>query len=783
MTDAQPPVPSQLSSSTTHVVYAALRFLRVVRHRRTIVFTTLVVAGLLGSIYYATAKRLYQAKSSLLVFNNQPEPWKESITQDGHRQGMLPTYEELFYSTKVLNGAIALLSELPPAARIDLTPFPRNKWLDEIRDRLQANTIRATNIIEVSYVSGNPRTAEATVNAIVQSYSDYIEESHRSVVGEIATLLKVDLAKIDKRLKEKTEQLARAKLQAKDLGISNSDVVHPVVQKVDKTHADLVEVQQKRIQLQSSLYALQNAIQSGGNLQQHLLTLEPTVGREVILGALGLSTKDSEVVTHLERMLFDERAELERLTAFYLENHRDIQYLSSRVNRLRQEIANYSARRSPIAATDHGQQLGNLLLSLVTEDLQRTWAHEQALRLEFQRAESDALQLANQRYAIEILEKEEQRLRRLDESLQTQLDNIDIKTNQSDVRVAIVSEALADNLPVSPRLLWVVFICVVVGTGAGTGIIYVLDILDDRFRSPEELRDQLGAPVLAMIRQLPDTDHRGADALQVFTAPDSIESEAFRTLRTTVAFAGGETDCLAISSSEPGDGKTTVLANFGVACAQSARRTLLIDADMRRPGLSKLFEVRGHKGLGDLLRAEREVDVMAAELVAKTGVPEMDMIPAGTRPSDPTGLLSGSRFAELVAWAQANYSQVLIDTPPILAASDATVIGRVVDGLVLVVQPEKNHRRLVHRAAEEIHSADLSFVGVVANRVGEDSGGDYYGGGYGYGYGYGYGSGYGTEEHTVTAHDAAANEDAVGGRAPASDDETVPLRIRPRRAA
>ena len=95
-----------------------------------------------------------------------------------------------------------------------------------------------------------------------------------------------------------------------------------------------------------------------------------------------------------------------------------------------------------------------------------------------------------------------------------------------------------------------------------------------------------------MVRQLPAREENGVAALQVHTAPDSIESEAFRTLRTTVAFSGDELDCLAISSAEPGDGKTTVISNFGVATAQSARRTLLIDADMRRPGLSKLFDVR-----------------------------------------------------------------------------------------------------------------------------------------------------------------------------------------------
>ena len=376
------------------------------------------------------------------------------------------------------------------------------------------------------------------------------------------------------------------------------------------------------------------------------------------------------------------------------------------------------------------------MLQLVTEDLQQTWTQEQALRQEYQQAEQMALHWTDGKERIQVLERQEARIRALDTALRTRLANIDIKTDQADVRVAVVSEAFADSRPVSPKLLWVFFVCGVGGTFVGAGVVYVMDVLDDRFRSPEELREQLGALVLAMVRQLPAREEKGAASLQVHMAPDSIESEAFRTLRTTVAFSGEEMDCLAISSAEPGDGKTTVLSNFGVATAQSAKRTLLIDADMRRPGLSKLFGVRGKEGLGDLLSGETDLRSLVASLVVPTGVKNLDLMPAGMRPSDPTGLLSGPRFGELLSWVSANYDQVLIDTPPILAASDATIIGRVVDGLILVVQPEKNHRRLVHRAAEEIRSAKLNFVGIVANRVGQNDGNEYYASGYGYGYGY-----------------------------------------------
>jgi Mrp family chromosome partitioning ATPase len=120
----------------------------------------------------------------------------------------------------------------------------------------------------------------------------------------------------------------------------------------------------------------------------------------------------------------------------------------------------------------------------------------------------------------------------------------------------------------------------------------------------------------------------------------------------------------------------------------------------------------------------------------------MDVLPSGPRPHDPTGLLSRSRFSEFLNWAQDYYDQVLIDGTPILVASDAAIVGRVADGLVLVIQPEKNHRRAVLRAADEIHDANLNLIGLVINRISTDAR-QGYGSGYGYGYGYGYGEAYG----------------------------------------
>ena len=222
------------------------------------------------------------------------------------------------------------------------------------------------------------------------------------------------------------------------------------------------------------------------------------------------------------------------------------------------------------------------------------------------------------------------------------------------------------------------------------------------------------------------------------------ESEAFRTLRTTLAFSQENVGRITVTSSEPGDGKTTVLANLGVAYAQVGKRTLLIDGDLRRPGLTSRFGLRAQSGLSDILRSHESIGQMCLERIRPSGIDKLDVLPCGPRPSDPSELLSHERFSELLGWAETLYDQILVDSPPILAASDVAIMGRLVDGVIVVVQPHKNHRRRVLRAVENLVSLGVPVVGVVVNAVESETKAGYYGYGGDYGYGYGYGSGYGS---------------------------------------
>jgi capsular exopolysaccharide synthesis family protein len=235
----------------------------------------------------------------------------------------------------------------------------------------------------------------------------------------------------------------------------------------------------------------------------------------------------------------------------------------------------------------------------------------------------------------------------------------------------------------------------------------------------------------------------GLDALQMHVDPDAVESEAFRTLRTAIAFSRPETGRIVVSSTEPGDGKTTVLSNLAVAYARAGKRTLMIDADMRRPGLSRLLELRGEDGLTQVLQGTGNVAELAQRYTRNCGVEGLDVLPSGPRQINPAELLAGPRLAELLSWAESTYDQILIDAPPAGAAADASMIAANTDGLVLVVRPDKNRRQSVVRAIEGFRGIGIEPLGIVVNGLIADGDKGYYA--YAEGYNYGYGEEAGSE--------------------------------------
>jgi polysaccharide biosynthesis transport protein len=720
---------SELPASSD-VVIGLLHWLRIARYRRNTIIASLFITGTIGAIYYFLAPRYYQSTAKLLIIQRS----NDQLAMVGEQQTLdntMATHQELVTSPIVIQGA---LDQLLPEHRVDLQNTPPQFWNEAIAEHLSATTSRKTNFIQVSYRSLSPEAASGVVSAVVQSYLGFVESTHKGTAGEVLAGLTVELKEVQRNVAAKQAELQAYRERVGSLTVrSNDGIVHPTIQKALHLSEAHTAAQEDRLTLERQLQAIDQAIAAGADLQPLLSSLEETVGQQMMTSALGLTAEDLTLIKDQQQKLFDAQQELKSLTPFYGPAHPKIAEVNERIRSTEAFLANYRANAGGRMASFGSQELGPMLRSMLEQSVAQARQKEQQLAKSFQETRDEAGRETGNVVKLESLEREVKRLEKLQDVLSDRINSIDLRQLQVPIQATVVKEPLPNDKPVSPQLRHVAIMSLFGGLCVGGLIVYVQDVLDDRFSSPEEMMNQLSVPVLAMIRELNPLDGVGLSSIHTHVHPTAVETEAFRTLRTALTLSAEASERILISSAEPGDGKTTVSANLAVSFAQAGKRTLVIDADLRKPGMTARFDLKGCAGVADVLLSTDPTAEIAAQLVQHTELEKLDVLPAGLRQPNPAELLSGQRFNDLLAWAESCYDRVLVDCPPVLAVSDAQVVGRLVDGAILVVRPEKNHRRLVVRACESFSATGSTVLGIVANGLTSQAGG------YSYGYGYGYG--------------------------------------------
>ncbi len=313
------------------------------------------------------------------------------------------------------------------------------------------------------------------------------------------------------------------------------------------------------------------------------------------------------------------------------------------------------------------------------------------------------------------------------------------------------------------------FVGAVMGFGGGMGLAYLAELADRSFQTPDDIRRQLGLNILGhnpTIR-VEEADRKPGSLLeeQLITAhkPKSTEAEAYRGLRTGLYFStqGRGHQVLQITSPNAGDGKSTLSCNIAISIAQSGKKVIVIDADMRKPRIHKIFGIPNtENGLATYIEGTSTLE----NSMIPTEVPNLTLLPCGPRPSNPAELLTSPRFPDLVAQLRDKFDFVLIDTPPILAVSDPCIVAPRVDGVIVNLLLNKGARASAIRACEMLANIETRVLGLVINCFDAHAKSGKYGYSYGYGYsynykysykyGYRYGYNYGYNDYTGYTDDA-----------------------------
>jgi capsular exopolysaccharide synthesis family protein len=300
--------------------------------------------------------------------------------------------------------------------------------------------------------------------------------------------------------------------------------------------------------------------------------------------------------------------------------------------------------------------------------------------------------------------------------------------------LTFVQPAVAPSSPIAPRPLFNTLLAAAVGLLVVLALVFVVEYLDDTFRSADDVQDGIQLPTLAVVERM-KTRKRSAEAgwLAALLSPHSRVAEAFRTLRSNVEFSAVDAPIhtLLVTSSIPGEGKTITAANLAVVFAQSGRRVLLVDADLRKPGAHLVFKLPNEQGLTTLIRGEQASrDVIAHP----TGRDNLMVLTSGPVPPNPAELLGSQRMRMVLQELRTQCDLLILDSAPLQVASDSAILSSFVDGTVFVVNYGRTRRGAARQAREVLAKANAHVLGAVLNcipRRGYTDGGLYYGGAYG----------------------------------------------------
>ncbi|MDP1793732.1 MAG: polysaccharide biosynthesis tyrosine autokinase [Acidimicrobiales bacterium] len=281
----------------------------------------------------------------------------------------------------------------------------------------------------------------------------------------------------------------------------------------------------------------------------------------------------------------------------------------------------------------------------------------------------------------------------------------------------ILVRAAAPSHPVSPQPRQSAALALALGLMLGVVAAIALDFLDDSVKTVEEVeRIARNLPILGAIPTIPDWRNRDQARLMTIEDSGSVISEAYRSMRTNVQFAGikREARCLQISSPVAAEGKTTTLANLAVTLALSGRRVTVVDCDLRRPRVHEFFGVSNEIGFTSVLLGDQPLSSALQRVVLPDGA-VIQMLASGPLPPNPAELLGTTRVAELIAALKAESDYVLIDAPPVLPVTDAVVLASRVDGVMLVATCKVTGRRHLNHALNSFRAADSPLIGVIVN--------------------------------------------------------------------
>ena len=694
-----------------------------------------LISGLvLGHAAFVTLGPEYDAVAQILVTRKAQVPVRESLSQALLTEGR-GEHVAVIDSPLIVGKAMELgnLDELPTLSRSD----------DPIEDILEGLSVKRTagqdsstlNVFEIKYHNKQTEDAKAVVNAIISAYQHYLQEMKEESTSELThQITKMD-GELAKRIEKKQGELLDFRKDAPLWWRSApgeqrqpGDVTNVHQERVVDIERDRRLNLLRKAEINGKIRALQNAIDQSsspeeleGVVRLLIATSQAASGAQAATGG-AIPLLGPNPVELASNQLLPLLIEEQKLLRDYSDDHPEVINVRRSISKLKEFYEARGLSLTQLFGRDgRGQKLDAVsgYMKFLKQQLDEI-DHKDAELTKVYESESQAV-----KDVVKFMVEDQARSEELDR-LKTQWNaivnnfgHLDLTRDSQDYSMKILAPVRAEwSLK---RYLKITGAVTALALGLCLGIVFLREWRDTTVKTVSEVRKLIaGAQVLGSVPQF--NVHRGdydpdvplEPSLCYFHRPGSAEAEAYRAIRTALIVGlDPKQKVIQVSSPEPGDGKSTFLSNMAIALAQSGKRVMLLDADLRRPTIHRLFHARSEIGTADVLKGE----IQLVNAVQASCVKNLWLLTAGHTPPNPAETLSSTRFDALLAEARREFDFVLVDSPPLLAVSDPCIVASRTDGLVLVVRTNKNSREALRQTNLLIRQHGIPLFGVVANAV------------------------------------------------------------------
>jgi succinoglycan biosynthesis transport protein ExoP len=698
-------------------------YLHVLRRWRWVIMAvfTVVVLGVLflslrqTPIYRATVRLLIEKESSNFApfkdtyyyFNWDPDYLQTQykiITSRGlakqvlQKLGMFdqPVQPQPQPAKFSLYSLFSQLSEFlgiqkPPLSEQAKVTTKEDQIIGSFLGRIMVTPIRESRLVDVSVTSINPEEAARIANTLGETYiAQNLEtkvaasrDAVRWLVDEVETARK-KMADAEAALQAYKEQYAI---------ISFEERQNIVMQRLLDLSTQVNQAKLKRMTLETQYTQVKN-------YRKNDLSTMPQV-------------ISNPVVQELKIKLLNLEGEYLDALQKFREKHPVVLALQTQMTGLKNQLA---VEIQQIAAG-------------MKNEYELALAQEQELVTALEQQKTEALTLNQKAITFGILQEEAQSNRLMYNTLLQKTKEMSVTERLETSNIRLVDRATIPNAPIAPRTQRNGALAMLMGLILGATLAFLLEYMDNSLKIPEDVTQYLDIPFLGFIPEMsgefaPSNVIKQVEATIVATTPKSIVSEAYRSLRTSVLFsmlhesaeAHEPGSVVLITSSEPSEGKSCTTANLGIAMAQSGRKTLIIDCDFRKPVMHQVFGVSNENGFADVL-TNAHISGSKRGLIKRTAIPNLDVIPCGKIPSNPSELLGSEITRVAIGALRERYETILIDSPPVNTVTDPVILSGLATGVIIVIRAGMTRRDLVQRTRNQLRSVSAKILGGVLNGV------------------------------------------------------------------